>query len=280
MKWNSARRAPGLPLVALSCLGVALAQGPPASTKGIFVDNSGPAVKAELLVYDAGGPRVVGSEHPFRSGDRFRLRFELNRPGYVYLLNRTLPGDPEALGGKGITTVAAEDSNAGRSGDEAYRLIYPTGAAAVRVAAGRPLDLPVDNRFLAMDDQPGVEKLLLVVSREPMDFASSFDLSTGEPKSLGRSGDGPASRDTPEGVLARLRARPAPAGGRLPAPPSPRPGVTVGGTLVDAWRNTRVERHVVIPTKGTEEAEDAVFAVQIDESRPMLVELTLMHYAR
>ena len=107
----------------------------------VFNNNSKPAVKVNVLAFTAQTPRVVPSDHPFKTGDHFRLRVELNRAGYVYLLNRTLVGAPDLLRSKGIVALQTEDAQAGHTGNEAYRLVYPTDASTILLSAAQSEDL-------------------------------------------------------------------------------------------------------------------------------------------
>lgn len=80
----------------------------------------------------------------FRSGERIKLRVEVNDEGYLYVVLR---------GSSGV-----------------WKPLFPSpeiGGGANRVSPGRPYDVPPGHVF-TFDEQPGEEKLFVVFSREPV----------------------------------------------------------------------------------------------------------------
>jgi hypothetical protein len=80
----------------------------------------------------------------FRSGERIKLRVEVNDDGYLYVVLR---------GSSGV-----------------WKPLFPSpevDGGANRVSPGRPYDVPPGHVF-TFDDQPGEEKLFVVFSREPV----------------------------------------------------------------------------------------------------------------
>lgn len=79
----------------------------------------------------------------FRSGDRIRLRLQVNDPAYLYIVMK------------------------GSSGN--WRVLFPSpeyDSGSNRVLPGREYDVPSRTRFV-FDETPGEEKLFFVLSRKP-----------------------------------------------------------------------------------------------------------------
>ena len=87
--------------------------------------------------------REVDPESTFRSGDAIRVSVEANDTGYLYIVMK------------------------GTSGN--WRLLFPSPEidnGNNRVARGRRYQIPSKNAFV-FDEQPGTEKLFLVLTRRP-----------------------------------------------------------------------------------------------------------------
>jgi hypothetical protein len=94
----------------------------------------------------------------FHSGDHIRLSFLANEPGYFYVIQQ------------------------GSSG--AWSPIYPPRNAnpeSTRIEAGKLQIVPSGTRSFAFNQQPGVEKLYVILSRTPIDDIDRAirNLSTG-----------------------------------------------------------------------------------------------------
>ncbi len=94
----------------------------------------------------------------FHSGDHIRLSFLANEPGYFYVIQQ------------------------GSSG--AWSPIYPPRNASpesTRIEAGKLQIVPSGTRSFAFDQQPGIEKLYVILSRTPIDDIDRVirNLSTG-----------------------------------------------------------------------------------------------------
>ena len=90
------------------------------------------------------GSIEVDSDTVFHSGDRIRLRVDVNTTGYLYIISR------------------------GSSGN--WKPLFPSSEIAGgdnRVQKGNRYDIPPGYVF-AFDEQPGKEKLFLVFSRQPV----------------------------------------------------------------------------------------------------------------
>lgn len=89
----------------------------------------------------------VPSTTDFQTGDKFSVMVEANRPAYIYVFNE------------------------GTSGRKA--LIYPTPGSNQQVAAKRPVRLPAEKGiYFEIKPPAGTEKLILVASESPLNFAS------------------------------------------------------------------------------------------------------------
>jgi hypothetical protein len=95
----------------------------------------------------------------FRSGDRIRLRLQVNDPAYLYIVMK------------------------GSSGN--WRVLFPSpeyDAGSNRVLPGRDYDIPSRTRFV-FDETPGEEKLFFVLSRRAESDLDKliYDLDQGAP---------------------------------------------------------------------------------------------------
>ena len=90
------------------------------------------------------GAQRVHSDHIFRSGDRFRIAFSSKFDAFVYLFSR---GDAES----------------------GYTRLFPHAAveASNRVRPGYEVRVPDQGGWLQLDNKPGMERLVLVVSNRP-----------------------------------------------------------------------------------------------------------------
>jgi hypothetical protein len=132
-------------------------------TAGLTEASARPlGLRYSVLKYAGEGEYLeVDPELVFRSGDKIRLRVEVNDPGYLYILHQ------------------------GSSGS--WRVMFPApdyDAGSNRVAPGRTYDIPGRTR-LVFDEQSGVERLFLVLTRQPEKDLDSliYQLETGAAKS-------------------------------------------------------------------------------------------------
>jgi hypothetical protein len=179
--------------------------------KGIFVtppaNDDRPAVKYSIRLSHHGEVKPVASSYHFQSGDHFQFIFETSRTSYVYLLQRELVGDPDAMqryvGSKGIVVVR-DDDNKKPPASAPYHLLWPANGENVRLEARRPQTIPIQAGLqFEFDNQPGLEKIVLVVSPKPMDLERDFPGST-----RGGSATAPPAgkrNDSDDDVLAQLR---------------------------------------------------------------------------
>lgn len=101
-------------------------------------------LRYSLLKYAGDSDYVeVDPEITFRSGEKIRLRLQANDDAYLYVVMQ------------------------GSSG--AWRVLFPAeefGEGSNRILAGRVYDIPGPTR-LVFDEQPGVEKLFVILTRQP-----------------------------------------------------------------------------------------------------------------
>jgi Domain of unknown function (DUF4384) len=103
----------------------------------------GAMVKTELQ--RDGKASFVAPSSTFRSGDRLRLHIEVNRPGYLTVLNQGTRGDLQLLYPKSV-----RDANAP---------ITPTRDFTIPATSGR---------WLMFDQVTGQERLIVVLSAQPI----------------------------------------------------------------------------------------------------------------
>jgi len=178
-----------------------------AKVKGIFIDGGAPGsqgnsangklgVKFNVKLDRDGNEKLVRSDYDFQDGDRMRFQFLVNRESYVYVLHRTLNGDPSRL--KGI------DIETGGPGPDStpYRLLFPNRETGRnnKLAPNRVYTVPGQDADFVMDRNPGVEKLYLVVSPKPLELTKYFNVQDGK---IQRSGGRDDSRDDVIGQLSK-----------------------------------------------------------------------------
>ena len=217
------------------------------SAKGIFREAQKPAVKFQVLLNEGSRERRVPVTHDFVSGDRFKFQVETNRDGYVYILNRTLPGDPEQLSSKGITRIV-EDDRRNPSTRTRYTLLWPNTAQAQRIRANTPFTVPAEFR---MDNEPGVEKLYVVVAEKPIRIEDYFDVRNGQQRATPTAGSGTPRRDTNEDLWAQL------------------------GKDLTSWV---ANADASMASKGIQEVES--YGIVRDGAKPAAVEISLKHFGK
>ena len=115
--------------------------------------NSGSKVAAQaiglgytLFMRDSDGRSVrVEPGHEFHNRDRVRISLEPNIDGYLYVFHTEGNGDPE--------------------------MIYPDSrldAGENWIEAHVPMEVPSSERWFLIDNNPAVERLYVVVTREPL----------------------------------------------------------------------------------------------------------------
>jgi len=234
-------------LVAAAGTSTVSAQDGLASAKGIYREGQKPGVKFQVLLNEGTRDRRVPVTHDFVSGDRFKFQLESNKDGYVYILNRTLPGDPEQLSSKGITRIV-EDDRRNPSTRTRYTLLWPNTAQAQRIRANTPFTVPAEFR---MDNEPGVEKLYVVVAEKPIRIEDYFDVRNGQQRATPTAGSGTPRRDTNEDLWAQL------------------------GKDLTSWV---ANADASMASKGIQEVES--YGIVRDGAKPAAVEISLKHFGK
>ena len=170
--------------VVLSVAAGALLAANQAGAKGIYVDNRETGVRFDVMLLRGAERRLVPTSYEFVSGDKMLFQFALNRDACVYVLTRTIPGDGAAAdrfaGSKGIEILRGDDLKAEQPTGE-YRLLFPLKKTGLqnRLTAGVVHIVPGNGARFTMDQQPGIEKLYIVLSPTPVDILRYFDMETG-----------------------------------------------------------------------------------------------------
>ena len=211
----------------------------------IFFQKQRPGVQFDVLLLRGSQQEKVPVSHRFVNGDKLLLNLTLNRESSVYILNRTLQGSAEMVdkyaGTRGIQVLRDDDRKpSGAAG--AYQLLFPRTGQSNRVPANQNFTVPSDGVFV-MDEDPGIEKLYVILSPGPLNLAGYFDPDTGRMLSSGAAQD----------QIAALTQ-----------------------TLADWNRNGDTS----IPAASTRGIQVQGYGVSKDASRPALVELDLRHSQR
>jgi len=94
----------------------------------------------------------VSNQYPFKTGDQVRFHVTPNIDGYAYVLLKS--------GSRGERAVLFPNEKAGESN---------------AVARGKEILIPGDGSYLCFDNNPGTERLSLVVSRTPINATAYLD---------------------------------------------------------------------------------------------------------
>lgn len=236
---------------ALALAGAVSAQTKDLELKGVYREAQRTGVKVVIFrVQDANRTRVA-TDYEFKSGDRFDLELESNQASYVYVLNRTMVGDPNQLSSKGIDRIRDEDRNNTQGPRPKYKLLYPLANDPKATTANKAFQIS----GFRMDNQAGVEKVLVVYSAKPIDLSRYFDLNGNQRGSQPPARDGRRTgggrADTDEDVLNQLDKE-----------------------LADWAANAQT----ALPKGVTRDLEG--YGIVRDPNRPGLVDLTLRHFAK
>jgi hypothetical protein len=176
--------------------------------KGFSLDGSAPGVRFDVELLSGAEPRTVPTSYELHSGDQMLFQFSLNRDSYVDVLTRTIPGEPEVTarfaGTKGIEIVFGEDSKAKRP-PAAFHLLFPLRMTGLqnRLKGGPVHTVPANGARFTMDKEPGIEKLYIVLSPDPIDMSRYFDMNTGRMLQEGQAG-AQSDRSPVSGLGAQL----------------------------------------------------------------------------
>jgi hypothetical protein len=240
-------------LLAVACMP---AEEPSLTTaKGIYMDSGQtgkPGIKFNVMLVRDGEKSQVPSTYRFRDGDQLVFQMETNRESYVYVLNRTIFGNPANLAeyaAKGIKIEQPADAEKPKM--SRYRLLFPTpdSGRENRLKANKRVTVPTGKIPFQMDSEPGIEKLYVVVSQDPIDLSKHFDMESGAAR-RGSSRDDKPTNDTDEDINARLKG----------------------------WSdNAKV---AFAEEKGIGMGNSQSYGIVVDHAKPMVVEVSLKHYSR
>jgi hypothetical protein len=164
------------------------------STKPLVTVSVSPAplgLRYSVLKRDEAGKfQEVNSDANFHSGDRIRVQVETNSSGYLYVVSQ------------------------GSSG--AWKLLFPSadvagGSNLIQKGDTRVLPSAGDTGWWRFTDQPGVEKLFVVLTRQPEPDLDKLIYSMGAPRNNAPEGNSGTSRtlvaqaSVSDDVIARLR---------------------------------------------------------------------------
>ncbi len=135
-------------------------------------------LRYSLLKVDRGSAVEVDADTVFRAGDRIRLSVEANDSGYLYIVTR---------GSSGV-----------------WKVLFPSAeieGGSNRVERGRRYGIPSGYTF-TFDEQPGAEKLFVVLSRRPEADLEKLIYSLGQRSPAGES----SPEAAPKVLLAQSNA--------------------------------------------------------------------------
>ena len=107
------------------------------------------SVQYKILVKRGDEVAFVAPSFPFRSGDKFRVFFQANQPGFAYLLNR-------GSGGEGHVLFPSLEINAGSN----------------KIPALAEYTIPSEGWY-EFDRRPGVEEMIILFSLQPLENLKS-----------------------------------------------------------------------------------------------------------
>ena len=138
----------GVGLCALAAPPAAASQRQDPKARGIFLAGGGEAsrlgVKFWIALKRGETLQDVQTTETFRSGDAFKLRFESNMDGFAYVFQE------------------------GTTGRRSLLFPLPQDAGANRVAKFATVAVPPGTAYFQFDQNPGMEKVYLIVSRRPV----------------------------------------------------------------------------------------------------------------
>jgi len=183
--------------------GIFISSTVPTPTGGTAPAAPRPAVRFRIEMVQNGQAVPVTATHRFQSGDRFRFAFELSQTSHVYVVNRSIEGNPEGLrdllGTRGINVV--NQSAGAPAGPPKFQMLWPPAGADAPLPARQTESIPGPSQFFEFDANPGIEKISVLVSPYPIDASKYFTgMNTPRPRTP------PAGRhdDTNADVLSQL----------------------------------------------------------------------------
>lgn len=252
------------------------------SERGVILSHKPDSSKYRIIVDRDGKEGEVPESFEFHTGDKFRVVLDLNQTSrYVYVLNRTLTGSPDKLkqsnrgvilsdGGGTANEVSAsqEAQTIKQSGAKAsaYQMVFQTkGKVSGKVT------IPSNDTF-EMDHNPGMEKLLVIVSQTPQNLRQLLkEAST-------REGQEKVRREL-SSMAANSEVAAAPADRGFvwqAAPPTKEPTKTEPSKTEPSKQDGNGKTKPVPSNPPADGGSCAVFN-PLQADKPYLVELSLLH---
>lgn len=274
-------------LVSLLAAWPALAGSPAGvSDRGVVLLQKPGSASYRILLQRGGQMAEVPDRYEFQSGDQFAVKLNLTRGGYVYVLNRTLNGSPDRLQAAtrgnalmSTATVAQEQQALAAAHATATELvaIYPAeghkrvGAGWVTVPSGG---------MLQMDNEPGMEKVYIVVSPRP-----ETSLRGLLARLTGTGNKGPRAEVEQEirTTMAEMASNTEVAGPPIPArglqfvPASPAERLSLDHGPAGGSKPPAVAGGRRPPAAASAAKPNIGVAAPLTAQKPYLIELTLIH---
>ncbi len=143
------------------------------STRGVLLRRQPGGLTYDIELIRGAERGIVATGYRFRSGDRFAIRVRLTRDAYVYVLNRTYAGEPDELRSTRQIRLVPNPPAAPENRPDATEtgsplaVIYPASGHRL-LRAGAVHLLPAADMALEMDEHPGLEQIVLIVSPIPL----------------------------------------------------------------------------------------------------------------
>jgi hypothetical protein len=154
----------------------------PGAGGGVRVEVSGVGLEigVELHVGGRDGVRRVSPRYRFCGGDRIALRLTSNRDAHVLLLGQRLDGQPEELLSRNRIVLAS----GAQQGADGWQPLLPGGGRSRELRRGEVLRVP--GQPVVLGDEPGLQRVFVVVSREPFSLRQYFRGREGDHRSTQR----------------------------------------------------------------------------------------------
>ena len=300
------------------------------TAKGIYHDYDQHQQMGVAFSITMDDGRRVPTTWGFHSGDRFTFGFEINTDAHIYIINRTKTVDRVLHSSEFTSKRITREFDDGYGGEDRRserhasvdgsvddrrwrarhrppeppptyewrlsepRLLFPTVGAGSnnRLRAGEERQIP-HRGYFAMDDDPGTEKLYLVISANPIDFSEVFDDHGEVLKRPGTSRIDGRAITRLEASLASWTANTqadlvpkgifydpgTPAAG-TPAAGAPTTGAPAAGTpAAPAMTDCSIDAPPLAREDRVDDPCDTHgYGITIDPNRPAVIEIDLEHY--
>ena len=256
------------------------------SDRGVkLLQKAGSATYA-ILLNRGGKVAEVPDDYEFRSGDQFTIKVNLSQgAGYVYVINRTLSG--EAVSSNTTLRSMPNLSEQGMlqnasSSTPGFTVVYP--AKGHQLHQRGTVTIPPRDSF-EMDSVPGIEKLYVVVSPNPLnDFRGMLDRANGpipRQNTPAPSGNtqiaGQQTKPSEQEILTAMRGMALNA--EVEPPPTSSRAVLLVSAVAVPYRpaSTPAAPRPQPPASTSVAKPNQGVVAPLVKTKPFLIELTLMH---